>query len=208
MTRKSTKEQIKEAKDFIDEMNSGGAVAEMFRRMVTLTATLIRRQKGITDEVLLERIRLRYVEEINLIKARIAKKYPTWKPLDHFSKGGSPVFVEAALFRGRSVTGQIKEMEAAVLLDLYQRLTESEMLGKLWSCSHRLPSGDSCRNFFFAHRKTKTMSCPACYRRAYNQLPEVKKANAKYQRKYYRDWLSVDAVKKHRGKKPRKIRGR
>jgi hypothetical protein len=205
IARRSSKEQIESAKSFAAAMNSGSVVAEKFRPMVEATAALARRGIRILDEERRGRSRMFYGHKIDQIKEQIAKEYPTWKRVVDVSYDGAIVFAEGAMLLGRSVIKQMEEqIEAAALLGAYHYLSENGMFAKLWRCSSRLPSGDRCRTLFFVHRNTKAMMCSRCSRRNYNRRPEVKRGNANYQRKYYHDWLSVDAVNKHGRKKPRR----
>jgi hypothetical protein len=175
------------ARDFADWLNSEGATQDLFRPLVELTAAVTKhelKRKRSSDTLGPSDPYLSYEAKIAPLLRRIQKKYPSQLELvDWGDKGGLPLFARQSIRPERG-----EAVEAVTSLEEFYDLTGHGVFASFERCA--LPSCDKC---FFAFPRQKRYCSDAHQRTHYDQSPERKKNNAKYQREHYRNHLSVAA---------------
>jgi hypothetical protein len=189
-----------DAKFFAKWLDLPGKLQSMFRPLLELAAAAQKhelRRKRLTDALDPSDPFFSYEKKINRILRSIEERYPSQLSLSDWGHRD-----RLLLFARQSIRQEEDATQACLMLHTFERLANVGAFAALALCA--LPS---CGKRVFALRLNKKYCSDACQRTHYNQSSERKKANKRYQKKHYREYLSKEAKRMQKLAARRGLRG-
>ena len=157
----------------------------LLRRLVDLCVDAVRDRR--TSKRWNEETFNRYDSKIFAITDRIRKRYPTQPILSDISIDGRLDFDDHPILSSRDL---VEAWEVNDRLNAFYHLAREGAFADFRRCA--LPT---CARYFYPLRPERLYCSPECQRKHYKQDPDRQREAARYQKDYYHDYQSAEAMR-------------